>query len=288
MTSSTSSSTVVDSVEADSCAEASALAPIPDGTYEGTTLGYADDLNPVDICLTSSAAGPDAFYALDVGPQEVLEVLATGDNPVVYVMTDCSDNTGCVAGAAAASSSTLIWFNPLVDDTQSVFLVVDAAATGGAYALDIQRYPLSDRLEIIPADQCAEVLPSHTLTTGSYSLEGDLTGFTNDSSPGAPSCTGYPAHGSDGFIPFHLEAGETLTAYYRQQSYDGSLYYLDLCGDNNSCVVGADNTTDGGFETLTISDPAGGVVDGTLVLDNYKPAGDPESGGLFELDVVIE
>jgi hypothetical protein len=279
---------VDESPEADSCAEATALAPVADGTYEGTTVGYADDLNPIDVCLTSAAAGPDVFYPIDVGPQEILEVLATGDNPVVYVTMDCSDETGCVAGEAAASSSTLVWFNPRVDDTQSVFLVVDAVATGGAYALDIQRYPLVDRMEIIPADQCAEVLPSHTLTTGSYSFEGDLSGFTHDSTPGPPSCTGYAAQGSDAFIPFHLEAGERMTANYRQENDDGSLYYLDACADSSSCVVGADNTLEGQVETLSISNPAGGELDGTLVLDNYKPPGDPLSGGLFQLDVIIE
>ena len=286
---STSSSTAVDEpLEADSCAEASALASVVDGTYEGTTLGYADDLNPLDVCLTSTASGPDVFYPVDVGPQEILEVVATGDNPIVYVITDCSDETSCVAGVEAASPSTLVWFNPRVVDTQSVFVVVDAAATGGAYTLDIQRYPLVDRMDFMPADQCTGVLPSHTLMTGSYSLQGDLSGFTNDMTPAAPSCTGYAAQGSDAFIPFHLEAGESLTANYRQENDDGSLYYLDVCGNGDSCVVGADNTIEGQVETLSIINPSGGALDGTLVLDNYKPPGTPLSGGLFQLDVVIE
>lgn len=285
---STSSTTEDEPLEADSCTEASTLAPIVDGIYEGTTLGYADDLNPLDVCLTSTASGPDVFYPVDVGPQEILEVLATGDNPVVYVITDCSDETSCVAGVDAASPSTLLWFNPQVVDTRSVFVVVDAAATGGAYTLDIQRYPLVDRMDFVPADQCTGVLPSHTLMTGSYSLQGDLSGFTNDTTPGAPSCTGYAAQGSDAFIPFHLEAGESLTAHYRQENDDGSLYYLDVCGNSDSCIVGADNTIEGQVETLSIINPAGGALDGTLVLDNYKAPGTPLSGGLFQLNVVIE
>ena len=281
-----SSTSTGEPLEADSCAEASSRSPLPDGIYEGSTLGQTDDLNPIGVCLSTSAAGPDVFYPLEIGPQEVLQVEATGDDPVVYLVTDCDDETSCVAGTDAAASS-LVWFNPRVDDSQSVVLVVDADASGGDYTLDITRYPLVDRIPIIPADHCDELLPSHTLHTGSHILEGDLSGFDNDMSPTA-ACTGYPAQGSDAFIPFRLEAGETLTASYRQQEGDGSLYYLDLCADSGSCILGVDNTLDGQVETLSVYNPGGGALEGTLVLDNYKAPGAPVSGGLFQLDIMIE
>lgn len=280
-----SSTSTSEPLEADSCDEASSRAPLADGVYEGSTRGYTDDLNPVGVCLISSAAGPDVFYPLEIGPQEVLEVEATGEDPVVYVVTDCDDEASCVAGTA--STSSLVWFNPWVDATQSVVLVVDGDASGGDYTLDITRYPLVDRIPIVPADQCSDVLPSQTLKTGSHILEGDLSGFDNDMSP-TPTCTGYAAQGADAFIPFRLETGETLTAYYRQEEGDGSLYYLDLCADSGSCIVGVDNTLDGQVETLSISNPGGGSLEGTLVLDNYKPPGGAITGGLFQLDVVIE
>jgi hypothetical protein len=116
--------------------------------------------------------------------------------------------------------------------------------------------------------------------------------FENQLSPGYTGCTGFAADGEEGIIPIHLEPNTILTAAYSVADGDASIYLLEDCNKETTCLVGADvDTTKGGTEYITWFNQTSEAMDLFLVLDGWYAAYLPGLSLLeqtFELDLSID
>ncbi|MBI4508276.1 MAG: hypothetical protein HY698_01485 [Deltaproteobacteria bacterium] len=131
----------------DTCAKAIQLEARPASaggvTTYGSTVGYADNLNPDRACTSSiSEDGPDAIYSISAinGQRITAKVTPSGVfDPAVYVVTNCSDDRTCVAGRDsefAGEAETVVYVVPA---TGTYFLVIDAyfADETGCFTLNV-------------------------------------------------------------------------------------------------------------------------------------------------------
>ncbi|TNE84829.1 MAG: hypothetical protein EP330_27890 [Deltaproteobacteria bacterium] len=127
-----------------------------------------------------------------------------------------------------------------------------------------------------PGDYC---LSEPTLRPGAYS--GTLASNLNDFSA---VCGSAQAEGREGSVIVDVPAGQTLTVDYRSVGADAVLYFLETCPVMSSCLDLADNTGDGGVETLSWQNTGGTTVSVHVFLDNWSSL----SGGAFELDIDVQ
>ncbi len=124
----------------DTCA---AAMPISGG---GTRLvdnlaRFSDDFELDRTCNITSSDAPDAVYAVDMAADDVLVATAQttrGWNPMLYVVTDCSDiQRTCAAGANGTGGRAHLEYH--AQSAGTVFLVVDAnyIHQDATYRLDV-------------------------------------------------------------------------------------------------------------------------------------------------------
>lgn len=101
------------------------------------------------------------------------------------------------------------------------------------------------------------------------------------------SCVGWTSsQGPEDIYLVTLASGNNVT--FQTQgvgSFDQNMYLLSTCGDNTSCVAGADvNFNDVNmFESFSVNGIAAGSY--FLYIDSYYPAGGPTGEGGYTLDV---
>ncbi len=89
------------------------------GTVSGTTLLATNDLEDLaEVCVPFGADGPDVFYEVCVAAGEQLTAVLTPTgaswDPALWFVTDCTDNSSCVAGVDTGFSGdpeVLSWTN---------------------------------------------------------------------------------------------------------------------------------------------------------------------------------
>lgn len=123
------------------------------GTGISVEASYADLSNsvsvPADGCTRAEGKGKDLIYQVDLGVDDVLEATVfspSGENPMVYILTDCADADSCLTGAQAEdglNTKQQAYTRYRSDSVQTVFVVADSAnaSASGRFRLDISVSP---------------------------------------------------------------------------------------------------------------------------------------------------
>jgi len=125
----------------DTCATAIAI-PFTEGfSVTTTTIGAANDYNPLPTgCTGYDAYGGDVVYTvvLENGQEIILSWTSAADG-ALYVVTDCSDMQTCVAGAdnTFAGQPEVVYFQNLTGAAVTYFIICDAFSGEGAGTLAI-------------------------------------------------------------------------------------------------------------------------------------------------------
>lgn len=108
-----------------------------------TVLGTNDLEDLTGICVPFGADGPDVFYSVVVEPGEQIDALVdpVDWDPALWIVTNCTDENTCVAGADAGffnDPESVSWTNE-GDSPQTVFVIVDSftASAFGDFTLTI-------------------------------------------------------------------------------------------------------------------------------------------------------
>ena len=130
----------------DTCAEAidlTAAASAAGGTTEvGDSTGYANMLEPPDTCTDDFGQdGPDVIYYVDAVSGNNLTVVLTpqAHDGAVYILSNCDDDTSCVAGADAMTGSQPETLDYAITADGTYYIVVDSyiPSVYGAYTLAV-------------------------------------------------------------------------------------------------------------------------------------------------------
>lgn len=250
---------------ADFCATAPNLGA--GAVINGSYADLASDITlPNTTCAGSTASGPDAVYAVSLQGGDILHAKLRSlgqESPSLYVLTDCTDATSCVAGAPAINYTSELYY--AATTTQTVYLVADSTSplNDEAFVLDFEVLPPEctpgqrqcapdgqtlqlcnqyglfesylcdgtcsvDACDNPRADTCLDpvVLTDGAVYTGSFSR------LTNKLDPGVDSCIIYDPRrldGPDGVFAVDLQAGDRLDATLNTSSSVAAMYILDSC-----------------------------------------------------------
>jgi hypothetical protein len=125
----------------DTCATAPVVG---NGSYQGTYTGATNDYDPTSAgCTTWDEVGPDVAYSVILPAGEDLTAIVFPDtaDASIYIVTDCSNLSSCVAGAdegGPGSAEGVGYTNP-TNQPQTLFIIVDAynASDDGDFTLSI-------------------------------------------------------------------------------------------------------------------------------------------------------
>lgn len=128
---------------AETCDDGVCLEPAVDRAITGTTVGYANDYDPItgdsgESCTGYMAEGPDVVYevALTDGATLVVDLEREGYwDQALYLVTDCQDMDSCVAGSDAGAVDHIEWTH--AGEPMLYFLIVDGynSTSEGVYFL---------------------------------------------------------------------------------------------------------------------------------------------------------
>ncbi|MEQ1566479.1 MAG: hypothetical protein ABMA64_12630 [Myxococcota bacterium] len=248
----------------DECSLAQTAPSAVPGNYFGDLAGSTDDLNPLPAgCTGFKAAGIDRVVPIDLQPDDQLTVnyQLVSDDASLYLLTDCSDETTCLAGvdqANAGDVEQIVWFN----DTGAplrVYAVLDAfEAVTDIFNLDIIVESLSTDI-LVPT--CVDAIAQGPAAAGSYhgsvALHADLL---------QPYCAA-PANGGEGMTEVLLGPGEQLRATVEAPGGNPKLYLLSNCAIGDSCFLANDQGA-GATEEIVYTNPSPASQYLYLVLDS--------------------
>ena len=120
-----------------------------------------------------------------------------------------------------------------------------------------------------PVDTCLVAETQAPLTVGSYQWVGSLSDFTHTLDAGPSGCTSFDSLGNDGLVALFLEDGESIHVEY-QNNDDASIWIVDDCHDQLTCIAGADATLTGQAELLDYTNTSGTDQSAYLVLDCFE------------------
>ncbi len=114
---------------------------VTEGEYTGTYSGFANDYDPTATgCTGYAAVGADIAYQITIPPGEELQAVVFPDtaDASLYIVTDCSNLTTCVAGAddAGGGQGEGAFYTNSTNAPMTVYVIVDAfGMASGAYTL---------------------------------------------------------------------------------------------------------------------------------------------------------
>jgi hypothetical protein len=125
----------------DTCATAIAI-PFTEGfSVASTTVGAANDYNPLATgCTGYAATGSDIVYTVAMeNEQEITLSWTSAADGSLYVVTDCGDMLTCVAGADETLSGQpeVVSFQNLTGAPMTYFIICDSYSGNGAGTLAI-------------------------------------------------------------------------------------------------------------------------------------------------------
>jgi hypothetical protein len=132
-------------------------------------------------------------------------------------------------------------------------------------------------------DQCADAidLTYEALGVGGATTWGDTTTYANDLEPPSTCTSDYGQDGPDAIYRVDALAGETISVVMTPDDFDGAVYVLGDCGDETTCVSGADEEVGSNAETVEYTVPANGSY--YIVVDSYLST----VSGCYTLEVFL-
>ena len=115
----------------------------------GTTDLAANDLEDLlEVCVPFGADGPDVFYSIEVPPSHQLTatLVPTDWDPALWFVTDCTDETSCVAGVDSGffnDPEILAWTNETAAPV-TIYVIPDGfnATADGPFELTVECDPV--------------------------------------------------------------------------------------------------------------------------------------------------
>lgn len=100
---------------------------------------------PSSGCTEIAGSGPDMMFAVDLSPGDVLEgrvSSANGEEPSVYVLSDCGEASSCLVGSGPEESLNVAeeaYVRYLAEDSETVYIVADSRSSSarGAFSFDV-------------------------------------------------------------------------------------------------------------------------------------------------------
>lgn len=130
----------------DTCIEARAAYEILPGTYLGQLHPWVDDLNPGGGgCTGTSLGGADGMGRITVGPDQTLSVSVEmpGEDPGIYLLSDCANAFSCLAGQDASISEieNAAFHNTDPVNPVEVYLILDSKSGVADYVMSVSLSP---------------------------------------------------------------------------------------------------------------------------------------------------
>jgi hypothetical protein len=230
-------------------------------------------------------------YSLSLGAGDVVLAHSTFDSGfdgALYTVTDCSNLSGCVAGAdknGAGQPEDIRW---VAQSANTYYLIVDSSAPGSAGGHDLTVSPYTGAT-------CAAAAPLNVTGVPEFY---STAGKQNTYSPNPGGCTSFAEAGPDRAYSAAVNAGDQLQVTLHPVGYDGSLYVVSDCTNiNASCIAGSDVgvSTDesvypvfqqagtyyviaDGFSSAGTGTISAHIAHGDICQDNYRVS---RTGGVF-------
>ena len=124
----------------DTCATAEPLA-CNSSVHGSTDLGANDLEDLAEVCVPYGADGPDVFYSVEVAAGHTLTAVLTpiSWDPALWFVTDCSDETSCVAGVDTGffnDAETLSWTNASASPV-TIYVIPDSYTISASGEFDL-------------------------------------------------------------------------------------------------------------------------------------------------------
>lgn len=252
-------------------------------TVMGTTVGYANDLQPATSCTGFSTVGVDRVYSITIPAGQRLTAVVTPqtgyDSSIYFVQgpsAQCTMTPTCLDGddSGGSGSADTATYDNTGTTPLDVFIVIDSYTTGSSGE---GTFSLTATLANIPpppvgSDTCNPANP----ITANLMLTGEtLVGATADYDWGLdPGCTNAGYLGVDRAYAVQLGDGQQLTVNITRTSgsYTPSLQIALMCpATNNMCL--ASSPASGATNTLTYINRSGATQQFFLLVDTASTSG---------------
>jgi len=234
----------------DTCADAGAF------TAGDTFNGAIDPAGEMDYFEFSIPEAGTVIFETHAGAEPAL-----GDSKLYVFADDCETQLGYNDDGGEGYYS-LIELDLEAGQIVYVQVIGYSASYAGGYILSAV---LADPPPPAPEnDLCEGALP---LPMGETFMV-NLCGANGDYSPPSGGCTGYSANGLDIVYVVELVEGQVLDVT-GVTDYDNAIYLVTDCADvENTCVAGADATTNGTEQIIFDALDAPGIY--YLIIDGYS------------------
>lgn len=135
---------------------------------------------------------------------------------------------------------------------------------------------------IEPEDKCLPASTMPSLTSGAY--WGNLDGYSDDFDSTSYCTDGFNANGKEGFLRVQLEPLEFLSATSTLLTEDASIYVVEDCADEDTCLNGSDENEGPLPESVSFFNNTDQQRTVYLVVDGRNN----DSKGMFHLDVLVD
>jgi len=257
----------------DKCEDAVVVGP---GHYTGqVAVGYTSNYG-VAGCAAKNGL-PDRVYSVPVGIGQVLHAKLTPDGfydstldvvlpPASHCGMECLTSSDFRFGAPEEIEIVNRY------GASSFYLIVGTYADPGSYSLDIS---VDDTPQGSVCETAVAITPGILY---SQSLEGFYDSYDYPTS----NCTGYGDFGPERVYSIVVPAGDTLTVSADPvPSLDISVYLIrgpaQNCRTDQECLVGADDATEGGIETVSYHNMSATAETMFIFVDMFDRTADPGS-----------
>jgi len=232
-------------------------------TYYGDNSGLLSNVSGYGCGYWYEPGGEVVFHLFLAEPAMwEASVEGSGCDLDLAVLSECDENTGCVALVDASVATEV----PVSGD---IYFVVDGYSEEGCpFTFTITELPMPPAASFCDlAEAVADTAYFASTCTGGQNLINAL------------DCNPTPMEGFEAYYAVTMAPGSSFTATLNPLQTDGALWVLGNCTEPYTCLAYADAGIYFDPEVITYENPTAETITVFVVVDSYGP----DTCGLFDL-----